>query len=39
MKLTPAETGITNVKLATDKALNITKADKKMITKASITCA
>jgi hypothetical protein len=27
------------VKLATDNALNITRADKNMITKASITCA
>src|SRR5688572_5315818 len=39
IKFIPAETGITNVKFAEDKALNMTSAEAKMITKAPITCA
>jgi pentose-5-phosphate-3-epimerase len=38
MKLIPADTGITNVKLAVDKALNMTSAETNMITNATITC-
>ena len=38
MKLTPADTGMTNVKLAADSALNMTNADTKISTKAPITC-
>jgi hypothetical protein len=38
IKLIPADTGITNVKLAVDNALNITSAETNMITKAPITC-
>ena len=37
-KLIPADTGITNVKFAVDKALNITSAETNMITNAPITC-
>lgn len=38
IKLTPAETGITKVKLAVDNALNITNAEANMMTNAPITC-
>lgn len=38
MKLTPADTGTTNVKLAAERALNITSAETKISTKALITC-
>ena len=38
IKLIPAETGITKVKLADDNALNITNAEAKMTTKAPMTC-
>ena len=38
IKLIPADTGITKVKLAVDKALNITSAETNISTKAPITC-
>ena len=38
MKLIPADTGMTNVKFAVDNALNITRAETNIITKAPITC-
>jgi hypothetical protein len=38
IKLIPAETGITNVKLAVDRALNITSIDTKINANAQITC-
>lgn len=38
IKLMPAETGITKVKLAADSALNITNAETNIITNAPITC-
>ena len=37
IKLMPADTGITNVKFAVDKALNITNAEANTTTKAPIT--
>ena len=37
MKLIPADTGMTKVKFAVDKALNITNADANTTTKAPIT--
>lgn len=38
IKLMPADTGITKVKLADDNALNTTSMDMKIKTKAPITC-
>lgn len=38
MKLIPADTGMTKVKFAADNALNITKADTNITTKAPMTC-
>jgi len=39
IKLIPADTGITNVKLADERALNMTSMETKINANAPITCA